>query len=108
MSPDTRWKQQERSVAALLGGIRLPNNGRGQPDVRAPGLAVQVKTMKQLPLWLTEAVAQSTREADPDELPIVVLCAVSRGRKARRLLVVDLDTLTGWQPERSATKGEGV
>jgi len=97
MSPDTRWKQQERSVAALLGGIRLPNNGRGQPDVRASGLAVQVKTMQQLPRWLTEAVAQATRDADPDELPLVVLCAVSRGRKVRRLLVVDFDTLIAWQ-----------
>lgn len=97
MSPDTRWKQQERSVAARLGGIRLPNNGRGQPDVRAPGLAVQVKTMQQMPLWLTAAVAQATRDADPGELPIVVFCVAARGRTTRRLLVVDLDALTTWQ-----------
>lgn len=97
MSPDTRWKRHERTVADLLGGIRLPNNGRVQPDVRAPGLAAQVKTMQALPRWLTEAVAQARRDADPPELPALVLCAAARGRKTRRLLVVDLDTLTAWR-----------
>ncbi len=97
MSPDTRWKRHERSVATLLGGIRLPNNGRGQPDVSAPGIAAQVKTTKHLPLWLTEAIAQATRDADPGELPIVVFCVAGRGRQTRRLVVLDLDALTGWR-----------
>ncbi len=66
--PDTRWKKQERSVAALLGGVRLPNSGRGQPDVRAPGLAGQVKLMKALPLWLLGAVEQAGR-APRSEVP---------------------------------------
>jgi len=35
-----RWKRQEREIAALLGGIRLPNSCRGQPDVIAGNLAV--------------------------------------------------------------------
>ena len=95
--PDARWKKQERSVAALLGGVRLPNSGRGQPDVRCPdGLACQVKTTTALPRWLTAAVAQAERDAEPGKLPVVVLCAVSQGKRARRLLVVDLETLVAW------------
>ncbi len=92
-----RWKRAERDIAALLGGVRLPNIGRGQPDVRAPGLAGQVKTMKALPLWLVAAVDQSERDADAGELPIVVLNEVRQGVRARRLLVVDLATLLAWQ-----------
>jgi hypothetical protein len=94
--PDTRWKKQERTVAALLGGVRLPNSGRGQPDVRAPGLAGQVRTMKALPLWLLGAVEQAGRDAEAGELPVVVLCAVTQGKRTRRLLVMDLDALMTW------------
>lgn len=57
-----RWKRQEREVAAALGGDRLPNAGRGQPDVRAVlqngiPLAIQVKTRLELPAWLTRRAA---------------------------------------------------
>lgn len=86
----TRWKQQEREIAAALGGIRLSNNGKGQPDVIARNLAVQVKTRKTLPSWLIAAMERAGRDADPGQTPIVVLSAVSRGKKARRLVVLDL------------------
>ena len=106
--PDRAWKKQERSVAALLGGVRLPNNGRGQPDVRCPdGLACQVKTRTALPRWLTEAVAQAERDAAAGELSVVVLCAVSQGKRTRRLLVVDIETLMAWPgPAVGAVSGE--
>jgi hypothetical protein len=51
-----RWKRSEQAVARALGGARLPNAGRGQPDVRCPGWAVQVKTTTALPKWLTVVV----------------------------------------------------
>src|SRR5688500_7408683 len=95
--PDARWKRQEREVAAALGGIRLPNNGRGQPDVLAGDVAAQVKTMQALPAWLTDAVDQATRDAGPAELPVVVLNRVRQGAKARRLVVVDLGALLAWR-----------
>ncbi len=79
-----RWKRQEREIAAALGGMRLPNSGAGQPDVRLPGYAVQVKTRESLSAWLTAAVDQAARDADAGEVPIVVLSEVSQGRKARR------------------------
>ncbi len=84
----TRWKRQEREIAATLGGTRLPNNGAGQPDVRAGRYAVQVKARATLPAWLTGAVEQAERDADAGEIPVVVLSEVSQGRKARRLVVM--------------------
>ena len=86
-----RWKNQERQVAAALGGRRLPNVGTGQPDVRLPGWGLQVKTRHELPAWLWAAVDQAARDAGPDERPAVVLNEVRAGVKARRLVVLDLD-----------------
>ena len=71
--PDKAWKRHEREIAALLGGIRLPNSGRGQPDVLVGNLAFQVKTTKALPAWLTAAMEQATRDAAPGQLPAVIL-----------------------------------
>jgi hypothetical protein len=89
-----RWKRQERQIAAALGTRRLPNNGQGQPDIRVPGWALQVKTRKMLPAWLTEAMTPAARDADPAERAAVVLVEVSQGRKARRLVVLEFAT---WQ-----------
>jgi hypothetical protein len=89
-----RWKNQERQIAAALGTRRLPKTGQGQPDIRASGWAVQVKTRKTLPAWLTAAMAQAQRDAGADERPAVGLAAVSQGRKARRLVVLEFAT---WQ-----------
>ena len=105
--PDARWKMHERAVADLLGGVRLPNSGRGQPDVCAPGIACQVKTTKALPAWLTGAVDQATRDAGEGELPVVVLNEVSRGRKVRRLVVVDLGALIEWRAGEDGTRPGG-
>jgi len=63
MSAAQRWKRQEREIAAALGGVRLPNSGRGQPDVLAGNLAVQVKTRATLPAWLVAALDQAARDA---------------------------------------------
>jgi len=94
MASAQRWKRQEREIAAALSGVRLPNSGRGQPDVLAGNLAVQVKTRATLPAWLVAALDQAARDAaatGPDMVPVVVLSGVTAGRKARRLVVLDLD-----------------
>lgn len=96
---DTRWKKGERDVAAALGGVRLPNNGHGQPDVLADQLAVEVKTRKALPGWLLAAVDQSARNAAPGQVPVVVLIEVSRGKRARRLAVLELAALAELRAE---------
>ena len=93
----TAWKHAERQLARLIGGQRLPNNGSGQPDVIVSGAvdtwAVEVKHRETLSAWLTDAVDQSDRNAGSDRIPAVVLVHTSQGRKARRLLVVDLARL---------------
>jgi len=81
----------QRQLAAALGTTRLPNSGVGQPDVRVPGWAVQVKTRAELPGWLWSAVDQAARDAGPGEAPCVVLAEVTPGRKARRLAVLAFD-----------------
>ncbi len=86
-----RWKRVERQIAAALGGQRLPNSGIGQPDVRLPGFALQIKTRRELPGWLWAAVDQAARDAGPGESPAVVLNEVRAGVKARRLVVIDFD-----------------
>lgn len=98
--PDKAWKAQERQIAALLGGVRLPNSGRGQPDVIAGNLAVQVKCTKALPAWLTAAVAQATRDAGPGQVPVVVVSEVRQGRRARRFVVLNLDSIVTGPPEK--------
>ena len=86
-----RWKRQEREIAAALGARRLPNNGAGQPDIRAHGWAVQVKTRKQIPAWLWAAVDQAERDAETGEWAAVVLSEVTQGTRARRLVVLEFD-----------------
>lgn len=86
-----RWKRQESAVARALGSERIPNNGQGQPDVKAHGWAIQVKTRKELPAWLWAAVGQAQRDAGEGERAAVVLSEVSQGRRARRLVVLDFD-----------------
>jgi len=93
MSSAQRWKRAEREIAALLGGARIPNNGYGQPDVIAGNLAVQVKTKAALPAWFTDAVDQSIRDADDGQQPIVIVNLVTQGKRARRFLIADLDTV---------------
>ena len=93
MTGNSRWKNQERQIAAALGGERLANIGRGQPDVRAPGnWALQIKTRRTLPGWLWSAVDQAERDAGAGETAAVVLSEVQPGKRARRLVVLDFDT----------------
>lgn len=100
MTSSQRWKNQERIVATLLNGKRIPNNGFGQPDVIAGPLDVQVKTRLGLPKWFLDAVDQSIRDADEGQQPIVVVCHVRNGRPTRRFLIADLDSVLD-------PKGEG-
>lgn len=94
--PDKAWKAAERSLAAILGGQRIPNSGFGQPDVVAGNLAVQLKYRKNgIPKWILDAVDQSQIDAREGQMPVLVLHSASPGKKARRLAVVELEDLIG-------------
>lgn len=67
------WKNTERKIARLLNGRRIPVSGRaGQPDIDHPFLAIEVKSRKQLPRWLLDAIHQAVRSAH-GRTPVVVL-----------------------------------
>ena len=88
-----------------LGGVRLPNSGKGQPDAPCPGFAVQVTTTTALPKRLVEAVDQAARDAGGGEVPIVVRNQVSQGRRARRLAVLQLEAWRALIAEESGVQG---
>jgi len=83
------WKSCERRVAALLAGERVPVSGRTRgdtPDVEHPTLAIEVKSRKQLPNWLEDAIRQAEASAQDGQLPVAVLH--QDGRKYRDALVM--------------------
>ena len=91
MSSRERWKRQERMVASILNGTRLPCIGTGAPDVVSDLLAVEVKTRKSIPKWLSDAIEQSIRNAPDDKIPCVCLSIVSQGKKAQVYILMRIE-----------------
>lgn len=71
MSKYRSFKGTERAMARRLGGKRTGHLG-GQ-DVDAGWLSAECKHRKQIPTWLTDALTQARRHAQPEQLPIVIL-----------------------------------
>lgn len=73
------WKAAERAIAKRLGGQRTSALGLGRciADVETEALSVEVKTRKEVPRWLLEAVEQSKRNAG-DKVALVVLHKVGQ------------------------------
>jgi hypothetical protein len=61
----TRWKQVERGIARLLGGVRVPLLGRQGSDLDVPYLFVEVKSRKMIAPYLwNDFLAQILEGAD--------------------------------------------
>jgi hypothetical protein len=74
--PDKSWKVAERRVAEILGGERVPINGRQRgsaPDIVHDTLSLEVKSRKSIPAWLTEALEQATASSRDGRLPASVI-----------------------------------
>lgn len=87
------WKQAERRIAEVLGGVRVPVTGRQRgatPDVEHATLSIEVKSRKALPAWLLDAMEQAEAAATDGRLPVAVL---HQDRKPYRdaLVVVRLE-----------------
>ncbi len=70
------WKACERKVAALLGGKCGPvsSQARGHsPDIEHQRLSIEVKSRKQLPAWIEDAMKEAEAYAQGRQLPLVVL-----------------------------------
>lgn len=79
-----------------LGGHRLANSGKGQHDGVCGFFAVEHKCVStDMPKWLSDALAQSRRNAPGGMVPIVgyTFCP-GAGQKRRRIVVCEYDI---WQ-----------
>lgn len=104
-----RWQRHERQIARALGVRRLPGAGYGQPDCRPPGWAISILTRATAPGWLWEALDRAGRHRATGERAAVVLTAVSRGVRARRLVLLDFDqfaALVRGAPKRAEAASE--
>jgi hypothetical protein len=74
--PDKSWKATERRVAEILGGERVPVNGRirgSAPDIAHDSLSLEVKSRKSAPAWLTEAMEQAEASSRDGRFPVSVI-----------------------------------
>ena len=76
----TTWKQAERKIAELLGGVRVPITGRQRgdvPDIDHPWLSIEVKHRRNFPpKWIDDALNQAWAAMEKnnrfDKIPIAV------------------------------------
>jgi hypothetical protein len=70
------WKQAERRIASILGGVQVPVPGRRRgdaPDVLHPRLSVEVKSRSKLPAWIEEGMRQAESSSTNGRVPVCVL-----------------------------------
>lgn len=105
--PDKQWKACERAVARILGGERVPVNGRirgSAPDITHDTLSLEVKYRQSVPAWLTDALEQATASSTNGKLPVAVLHQQGRPY-ADALCVMRLEDLAGYIEKFKTTKG---
>jgi len=100
------WKQSERTIAALLGGERVPVTGRQRgdaPDIAHPVLSIEVKKVGQgkrpmITERLKEALAQAAAASAESRLvdgkhrhPIAIIEQTNGSRKIERFVVMRFD-----------------
>jgi len=92
---EKKWKRDERNIARAFGTERILEKGRDVPDFETDSVVGEVKSRKALPKWLTGAVAQARRYAQPfdDKLPVV--CLKEKGMRGF-LVVIHSDDFMDW------------
>jgi hypothetical protein len=58
---EAKWKKVEREVAAIVGGVRVPNVGKAAPDVICRGWCIEVKLRSRPPYGWSGASARRRR-----------------------------------------------
>jgi len=86
------WKAAEKGVARALHGVRVSNQRLGMAtcDVEAGMFAVEVKSRKELPAWLLDAVAQAKTNARDGRVPIVVLHKTGTRYDTSSLVIMEI------------------
>ena len=72
-SRSASWKLNERRVCEELGCERIGITGMATTDGVNSKLSIETKRSKSFPRYLTDAVAQSARNATDNRVPAVVL-----------------------------------
>jgi len=75
VAPRKQFKDTERRIAELLGGTRVPINGRARgsaPDIESSWLSPEVKSYDKNPPSIHNAMAQAKASARDGKLPIAV------------------------------------
>lgn len=78
-------------MAKILGSHRNANNGEHRSDIDTEQWAVEHKLRKTIPLWLWHAMEQAVGATTDAQRPVVILTQSSRGRKAKRLVVMQFE-----------------
>lgn len=95
---DKTWKRAERTVADILGGVRVPITGRirgSAPDIEHDWLSIEVKHRKRLPEWIHDAMRQAEASVRGSQLPIAVLHEQGQ-RFDQSFVVIRLGEFTEW------------
>lgn len=89
------WKQVERKIASLLGGVRIPVTGRRGPDIEHEWLSIEVKARRRLPIYLWNWICQA-EDGPPEKLPIVVLHREGEQHLKEDLVFLRLSDFIDW------------
>lgn len=93
------WKKNERRLAEILGGQRVPITGRSRgdvPDIRHEWLSIEAKHRKTIPAWLLDAIDQAKAAgAGTDRLPIAILHQAGT-RHDRDIVCMTLADFRSW------------
>ena len=88
-----RWKAHERETAAILGGERVPSNGKRQVDIEHPYFFIEHKERRAVPEWWSKAWDQLA-DCPADKVPLLVFVyPPGQGRRVQRYAVLRLDDL---------------
>lgn len=114
-----RWKQIEREIAEILGGVRVPVTGRGRgsaPDVEHPLWAIEVKAGRvvspRLRLGMRQAAAAAVGTSKTPLLVIVQSLRKGEGESngkagavpSERYVMMRLSDWVLWMGGGNATK----
>ena len=91
--PDQAWKQFERWLCKLFGGIRDWQNP--EECVGTGMFAPEAKYRKKIPDWLESMILQAENQAKDNQLPLVVLTEHGRDRM-QALVIIRLADFYDW------------
>ena len=106
MSKYRTFKGVERQIAKRLGGKRVGHLG-GADVIVDSWLSIEVKSRKQIPQWIRDALNQSKRNAGISELPIVILHQVGQNHNGD-IVILTLADFQNWFGQAGDSGDSGV